>query len=305
MSWLNSFELLCYLIVIISLVSFVKQKDYRSLFAFGTAALVGLTLELLAVSFSGKYYYNNGFLIVLGIKPHQFPVFGGLMWGVLTAYAIKIAQKFRFNKIITSLFAGILIVTMDLFLDVVAIRLDGGFWIWVGEPLNISINSRAFMGVTWVNFLGYMIMTPGVAYLTLKTQELVNVADLKKQTLHMLLNCLGGIIIAGIGNFLNLLINNATNSMFSFIAFPLIWIVMVVIIGQRAICAKLKLSKTKDWDWPMAVFWTAIYIYCLAAILYLNIQCDYLWFFLSGILFMIITAFFCFAEPIKGSEVVA
>lgn len=71
----------------------------------------------------------------------------------------------------TALLAGWLIVSKDLFLDVVAIRLDGGFWVWDGRPINLIINHYMFMSVIWVNFLGYMFEVPAIVYMTLKTWE--------------------------------------------------------------------------------------------------------------------------------------
>lgn len=47
--------------------------------------------------------------------------------GGITVCGLRIARKFSFDKIMTALLAGWLIVSMDLLLDVVAIRLDGGF----------------------------------------------------------------------------------------------------------------------------------------------------------------------------------
>ena len=95
MSWIHGFELMCYTIVVIMLVDLVCKKDYNSLFTFGSAALVGFTMELLAVVVTDIYYYNPDFYLNLGFEPKQFPVFGGFMWGSLTVYGIKLAQKLK------------------------------------------------------------------------------------------------------------------------------------------------------------------------------------------------------------------
>ena len=137
MRWIFAFELMCYGIVAVMLVDLIRKKDWNSLFTFGSAALVGFAMELLAVAVTDIYYYNPNFLLNLGADPKQFPVFGGFMWGGLTVYGIRLAQKLKWNRIQTSLAAGIFIVTMDILLDVVAIRLDGGFWVWVGKELSL------------------------------------------------------------------------------------------------------------------------------------------------------------------------
>lgn len=89
--------------------------------------------------------------------------------GGITACALRIAKKFSLSTIMTALLTGWLIVSMDLLLDVVAIRLDGGFWVWDGRPINLDINHNMFMSVIWVNFLGYMFEVPAIVYMTLKS----------------------------------------------------------------------------------------------------------------------------------------
>ena len=69
------------------------------------------------------------------------------MWGGLTVYGITLARKLQFGKLFTTLSAGMCIVTMDLLLDVVAIRLDGGFWTWVGNLISLDITQSTFMCV--------------------------------------------------------------------------------------------------------------------------------------------------------------
>ena len=106
MNWLNGFELMCYLIVALLLADRLRRKDYNSLFTFGAAALVGFTMELLAVAVTDIYYYNPAFWLNLGREPKQFPVFGGFMWGGLTVYGILLAEKLRLGKWGTALTAG-------------------------------------------------------------------------------------------------------------------------------------------------------------------------------------------------------
>lgn len=171
MNWINAFELICYFIVAILLVDIFKKKSYRELGLLVSGALAGFALELLAVRLTDIYHYSNAFYISVGFAPYQFPFFGGLMWGGVTVCALRIAQKFSKSKMITALLSGWLIVSMDLLLDVVAIRLDGGFWVWDGRPINLAINHHMFMSVIWVNFLGYMFEVPSIVYMTLKSWE--------------------------------------------------------------------------------------------------------------------------------------
>lgn len=299
MNWINGFELMCYIIVALMLLDLIRKKDFDSLFTFGAAALVGFVMELLAVSVTDIYYYNPNFWLSLGVEPYQFPVFGGFMWGGLTVYGIKLAQKLKFKKpIFTALTAGMLIVTMDLFLDVVAIRLDGGFWTWVGKPITTDINGSTFMSVIWVNFLGYLIETPTVVLLTLKKRAKVEETDWKKQTGWMFLIALGGIVITAIGSLIALLMNTFTNDWFSCIVFVILWLAMIVVIIRQAIKNKMKPMSPKHWNIPQLVFWLAMYGYCLAGIVALEIQKVHPWFLVFGILFMLGTAYFSVAEDV-------
>ena len=296
MNWLNAFELICYIIVVILLIDTIRKKDYHSLFTFGAAALVGFAMELLAVSVTDIYYYSKDFWLSLGKVPHQFPVFGGLMWGGLTVYSIELANKFGCGKLLTGLIAGMFVVTMDILLDVVAIRLNGGFWTWAGSPVTLAISNQSFMSVIWVNFLGYMIETPAVVFLTLRVREKTRETDFKKQTLGMFFVAIGGIVITAAGSLVSLLLNSITNNWFSCIAFLAVWLVMLGVIIKKAIKSKLKITEPKRWDIPMLLFWLALYAYCIAAVISLNIHAAYLWFLVIGIFFAIGTAYFCIAE---------
>lgn len=116
------------------------------------ASLVGFAMELLAVSVTDIYCYDD-FWLSLGKAPHQFPVFGGLMWGGLTVCGMQLAGKLGFGKRLTALSTGMFIVSMDILLDAVAIRLDGGFWTWVGRPVSTDIPLLVF----WLALYAYCI----------------------------------------------------------------------------------------------------------------------------------------------------
>ena len=282
MSWLNAFELMCYAICAVMIADLFRKKDYDSLFTFGSAAIVGFVMELLAVAVTDIYYYNPNFYLNLGFEPKQFPVFGGFMWGGLTVYAIKLAQKLRWDRIHTSLMAGMFIVTMDILLDVVAIRLDGGFWVWAGREINLAIDQHTFLSVIWVNFLGYMIETPTVVWLTLRKRERVSPTDWKQQVKHMLLIALLAILVTAAGSGVALGLNALTDDWFACIAFVLLWSALMVMLVRRCIALKLRPGKP---DWPMMIFWAAMYGYCLITLCMLNIASAAPWLMAMGILF--------------------
>ena len=292
LNWLNGFELMCYIIVAIMLVDLFRKNDYNYIFAFGTAALVGFSMELMAVSATDIYFYNPEFWLNLGHVPKQFPLFGGFMWGGLTVYGMKLAKKLGFGKVLTALSAGMFIVTMDILLDVVAIRLGGGFWTWAGKPINTQITQSTFMSVIWVNFLGYMIETPAVVWLILRKNERVDENNFARQTGWMFLIAFCAIIITSLGSLAALGLNAITNDWFSCIAFIALWSTMVIVILIKTCRKKLRMAPVTKWNLPMLIFWTAMYAYCIAAVVALGLHNTCPWFLAVGFLFAAATLFF-------------
>jgi hypothetical protein len=300
MSRLNAFELICYVIVALMLLDLIRKRDYNGLFTFGAAAIVGFSMELLAVSVTDIYYYSDNFWLSLGKAPRQFPVFGGLMWGGLTVYDMELAKKHGFDKGLTALCTGMFIVTMDILLDVIAIRMDGGFWTWVGRPISTMITQHTFMSVIWVNFLGYMIETPTVAWLVLKKNEKVPAKDFLKQTYFMFLIALGGIVVTSIGSLVSLFLNSVTDDRFSCIAFLVLWTSLAVLILLRSVRSRIRILPVRRWNISPIIFWSALYAYCIEGILYLNIGQTQPWFPVIAFIFAFSTLFFCIAEPVRG-----
>lgn len=296
MSWLNAFELMCYLITAVMLCDLLRRRDREALYTFGSAALVGFVMELLAVAVTDIYEYNNAFWLSLGVPPKQFPFFGGLMWGALTVYGIRLAEKLRMNRIMTALTAGMLIVTMDLLLDVAAIRLDGGFWVWIGKPIAWDIDQHTFMSVIWVNFLGYLIETPTVVWLVLRKRERIAPTDWRRQLPHMLLISLLAILVTAAGSLVALGLNALTDDWFACAAFLLLWLTLLVCIVKHVCTMKPRLRLARRPDWPLTVFWLGMYGYCLAALVRLGLGQAHPWFLALGAVFTLATLALCLCD---------
>ena len=95
MMWIHGFELLCYGITLILLSDLFRRKSREEFLLFLSAAFAGFVLELLAVRVTDIYHYSKAFYISVGFEPYQFPLFGGLMWGGLTVYAKRTAEKLK------------------------------------------------------------------------------------------------------------------------------------------------------------------------------------------------------------------
>lgn len=251
MNWINTFEILCYITVAILIFDISKKKNYGELELLISGAIAGFSLELLAVRFTDIYHYSQDFYISIGFKPYQFPFFGGLMWGGISVCALRIARKFNFDNFTTALVGGFMVVTMDLLLDVVAIRLNGGFWVWDGRPITLDINHHMFMSVIWVNFLGYMFEVPSIIYMTLKYwQKEHNKFNLFKS----ILIGFAGVLFVSICSGISLFLNSIADEWFAFLAFAILWVYILIVIIKKLVINRNYLTLNGKKDWTIIVF---------------------------------------------------
>lgn len=265
MNWINTFEIICYLLTVLLLGDIAKQRNRVELRLFLAATMAGFILEILAVRATDIYHYSNDYFLSIGAPPNQFPVFGGLMWGALAVCGFRIARKFSSIRFEISLFTGWLVVSMDLLLDVAAIRLNGGFWIWDGRVLSWDINHHVFMSVIWVNFLGYLFETPAVVYLTLRLKKLSEKSRLMA-ILAVLGAGLGAVITVGVGSSLSLLLNKISDEWFAFVAFLVLWMAILVKLVAQIAKRWHTLTLRVNQDFVLGIFWAVIYGYCLVAL---------------------------------------
>lgn len=296
MNWINTFELLCYAITVMFLWDVIRKKNRRELWLFISAAIAGFALELLAVRVTDIYHYSPDFYISIGFKPYQFPFFGGLMWGGLTVYGLRIARRLKLNDFMTALVTGWLIVTMDILLDVAAIRLDGGFWVWDGREITLEITHHMFMSVIWVNFLGYMFETPAMVYISLKTAAKRDQMPLWKQLLAAVGIGVSGVAFVGAASGISLLLNAVTDEWFACIAFVLLWCFVSMMVIRRCIGAGARISSAKNQEVPTLIYWTAMYGFSIAALIHLGIASAVPVYFIFGIVMFAGTLFLAVRE---------
>lgn len=125
-------------------------------------------------------------------------------------------------------------MTMDLLLYVVAIRLNGGFWVWDGRPITLDINHRMSISVIWVNFLGYMFEVPEILYMTLIYWEQKDFQN-KVNLLKSILVGLAGVLFVGICRGISLFLNKITDECFAFLAFIILWLYILFVIIKSLI----------------------------------------------------------------------
>ena len=160
---------------------------------------------------------------------------------------------------------------MDMLLDVAAIRLDGGFWVWEGRPITLDVNCHMFMSVIWVNFLGYLFETPAVVYFFLKAEEKADKRSIGKLILQTLLIGLGGVAVVGAASGLSLFLNDMTDEWFACVAYLFLWTLILCGMMVQAVRQKLSFGISIKQNWTTLVFWGAIYGYCLVALWRLGI----------------------------------
>ena len=285
MTWLHLFELLCYVVASFAIIYSLKNKHYSTLFAFGAGALFGYSLELIAVNVTETYYYNPDFWLNVGMEPGQFPVFGGIMWGLLMAYSTKIAHKFNMNRFLASLFAGLLVVGWDLVVDVIAVRIDGGFWTWVDIPIDLTITNNSFLGVTWANYIGYFVIVPTMAWLTLQTWGKVAENDFGKQFIHMMRNYILSLAFFIPVMLVIAILHDVTQGYSSMILFLAIFLGILIAVIRHLMGIRLRLSRQQDIG--MIVLWMVLYPYTLGAMIYLDLHTQTWWLFAYCIVAMI------------------
>ena len=302
MNWINGFEIMCYILTAVFIADIVRRKSSDEFWLFVSAAFAGFALELLAVWATDIYHYSPDFYISIGFRPYQFPLFGGLMWGGLTVYSLRIAKKLGMSPVMIALISGWLIVTMDLLLDVAAIRLNGGFWVWDGRDINLTIDHHMFMSVIWVNFLGYLFETPAIIYFTLRGREKHGQDTAGRRLIRSLIIGLLGIAFVGAASGASLLLNSITDEWFASIAFIILWVYIAVRLVRRLVELKSNIETPASWDWCLLIYWLCMYIFCLAALKSLGISAERPLYYSAGIIFMLLTAFLSVLSGAQGCE---
>ena len=270
MNWINAFEVICYLITSLLIADMIKKRNRQELCLFLSSALAGFMLEMLAVRLTGIYHYSNAYYISIGTVPNHFPFFGGLMWGGLTVCALRICKKFRFSVWMTALLSGWLVVSMDILLDVAAIRLNGGFWVWEGRPITLTIDHHMMMSVIWVNFLGYMFETPALVGFTLLYHK-KGKRPWGLDVLAAVAISLAGVAFVGIASTVSLWLDGMTDEWFSCLAFICLWCAVLLKLCVEGIKQRKQSTFKGQKDRMLIVFWAAVYGYCLAALSKLGI----------------------------------
>ena len=125
----------------------------RRLYELLSASLFGLTLEYFNILINDNYHYSERFLLQLGDPPVNVPLVIAMGWGLIITSSISLTDRLgiRFRPVADSVIA----LSIDLSMDVIAIRVEGGFWSWQ-IPLLDYPTDQGFYGVPWGNLTSWL-----------------------------------------------------------------------------------------------------------------------------------------------------
>ncbi len=125
----------------------------RRLYELLSTSLFGLTLEYFNILINDNYHYSERFLLQLGHPPVNVPLVIAMGWGLIITSSISLTDRLgiRFRPVADAVIA----LSIDLSMDVIAIRVEGGFWNWQ-IPLLDYPTDLGFYGVPWGNLTSWL-----------------------------------------------------------------------------------------------------------------------------------------------------
>ena len=275
--WTYFFEVSIVIFYLISVIILLKKKEYRKLSTLIAGALFGVLLEFLHVYIGGSYGYSREFILQVGNYPVNIPLAIGLAWGMLLQSSREISDCYDFPIIIRTLFESFFVVSIDLFLDVVAVRLDGGFWTWKNEVLNLSITSRTFFGVPWGNFYGWFFV---IFFMSLS----LHLSD-KRQTndkiVPLTIRVILSVILAESFLFGSLLLTIPLGELV-WLVFLMLYFGSIIVVVVYSIRNKISKSNKLENLFPLA-FYFFFYGFCIATMIFLGLAIEIPFFFILNI----------------------
>ncbi len=136
----------------------LRHKQYRSVACILSGSLFGLVLEFMNVILFDTYSYSSLFLLQVFSPPYNVPLCIGLSWGVIIFSCMRISDKFGLPEWTRPFLDALLALSIDLSMDTIAVRLDGGFWRWTGIPMESAFSMNGFYGVHYGNFVGWFLV---------------------------------------------------------------------------------------------------------------------------------------------------
>lgn len=163
--WIISFEILLYLLFFEFLISFIYNKNWRKVRYLFSTSLFGLILEYANVFFMKNYHYSTDFLIQIGKSPYNIPIVIAMGWGIIIETVMSITARMGIKGTPRAFLNSLIGLSIDFVLDIVVVRLDGGFWVWHDIPMTSYISFIGVCGINWGNFYGWFCVVLIFSYL--------------------------------------------------------------------------------------------------------------------------------------------
>jgi len=147
------FEILGFISFLLIVAREIYLRNFSRLFEIVSCAIFGLILEIGDTYLAHTYSYNQSFLVKLA----HVPVSIGLGWAVIIYCAMLLSDQYNIPWTLRPFMDALTALTLDLSMDVVAIRL--GFWSWT-IPLD-----KEWYGVPFENLVGWILVVLSFSFL--------------------------------------------------------------------------------------------------------------------------------------------
>jgi len=280
--WTYFFEASIVIFYLYIFIYQLKKKEYRKVSTLIAGFLFGMLLEFMNIGLGGSYGYSREFILQMGTPPVNIPIAVGLAWGMLIQTSRDISDCYDFPIIVRTLFESLIVVSIDIFLDVTAIRLDGGFWTWNDEVMTLTVTSRTVYGVPWGNYYGWFCV---IFYMTLilhlfdKRQDSDKIGPLTKRTFL-------SVVIAETCLFSSLLLTIPLFN-FTWLMFSIQYFGSIIVVVAYSIRNKISRNKQLGTLFPL-VFYFYFWGFCIATMIYLGFAIELPVFFILNIAYAVI-----------------
>jgi hypothetical protein len=152
------FEALSVFLFLAAIATCLRRRDGRAVACIVSGSIFGLLLEYLNVILFDTYTYSPLFIIQVFEPPNNIPICIALCWGLIIYSSMKVSDRIGLPTWSRPFLDALLALTLDLSIDAIAIRLDGGFWTWTGIPMDSEFTTTSFFGVHYGNFVGWFFV---------------------------------------------------------------------------------------------------------------------------------------------------
>lgn len=152
-----SFELLFSIIFFACIFRYYYLGELWKLAEMLSIVAFTIILEYLSIKIYDAYSYSSSFVIKLGNPPNSVPIVIALAWSIIISTSMNLTDKTNLSAIKMPFLDTLNALIIDLSMDAVAIRIDGGLWSW-HKVISNQITFDSYLGVRYGNFIGWYLI---------------------------------------------------------------------------------------------------------------------------------------------------